>query len=204
MEEATAKYQGLVTPEVARYLMDRGIEQGVASTFRLGAVEEPIPGHDMFHGRLAIPYIVAGHPVTIRFRCLRDHDCKTSNCPKYLPIPDEPTRMYNVSAITRAAYDIDVTEGELDALVLEQLGYPAVAIPGVHNWKSHHRRMLAGFSKVRVWGDGDQAGAEFGNKITKALRQAKVVRVPKGEDVTSLLLRDGAEAIHDLIERTYG
>ena len=199
LEEATARYQEAVTVEAVRYLTARGIGRPIALSARLGVVADPVVGHENFRGRLAIPYVVAGRPVSMRFRCMAAHDCKTTGCPKYLQAADDPTRMYNVGAITRATNEIEVTEGEFDALILEQLGYPAVAIPGVNNWHRHHRRMLAGFSRIRVWADPDSAGAELVHKVSRALRQARRVTLKEG-DVTETYMAHGADAIRALRE----
>lgn len=199
LEEAAARYQAAVTVEAAQYLLDRGISKETALTSRLGVVVDPVLGHEAFRGRLAIPYIVADRPVSMRFRCIEDHDCKSRGCPKYIQESDEETRMYNVSALHRAHTEIEVTEGEFDALVLDQLGYPAVAIPGVNNWKPRHRRMLAGFSKIRVWGDPDAAGRDFVNKLCRSLRQARGVTLTEG-DVTETFLRSGEAEIRRLRE----
>lgn len=53
-------------------------------------------------------------------------------------------------------------------MVLTLVGLPAVAIPGASGWQPHHRRMLAGFPRVRVQGDPDDAGADFTTRICRA------------------------------------
>ena len=201
LEEAVTSYQQAVSPAVARYLLERGIEEQAAATFRLGVVEDPAPGHDRFRGMLAIPYLHrSGYPLTIRFRCLRDqeHDCRDYFHGKYNGLKDEPTRIFNTTALFQAESEIHVTEGELDAIILNQIGLPAIAVPGAHNWKYHYTVVLAGYSRVWVWGDDDEAGHEFVGKVTRACRQARGVRI-KGGDVTDLYLRGGASALLDLI-----
>ncbi|WP_211339071.1 hypothetical protein [Salana multivorans] len=63
-----------------------------------------------------------------------------------------------------------------------------------------HRHLFAGYSRVWVWADGDEAGAKLANKITASLSTAKRVRMPSEMDVTDLYLAEGAEAIYDLME----
>lgn len=197
-----AGYQASMTTGVAQYLYDRGIEESAALTSRLGVVEEPAPGHERFRGWLAIPYLDRHSlPLTVRFRCLQEHDHREAHYGgKYMSITDDPTRVYNIGAIHRAGDTISVCEGELDSIVLNQLGVDAVAIPGARAFKGRHRRMLAGFSKVYVWGDPDEAGAEFVNKVSRMLRSAKGVRL-RGGDVTDVYLASGRnpQAIYDLI-----
>ncbi|WP_328743458.1 topoisomerase [Streptomyces caniferus] len=202
MEEATAAYQAALTPGVARYLLDRGIGREEATTYRLGVVADahPFPGHEKYRRWLAIPYLDRnGGPLAIRFRCLEEHDHRAFGHGKYATVKDEPPRMYGVGSIHRAGDTIEVAEGELDRIILEKAGLHAVAIPGASIWQGRHRRMLAGFNRVRVWGDPDDAGAEFTTRICRALRQAKGMRLRNG-DVTDTYKQGGMAALHDLIK----
>jgi DNA primase len=200
LEEAVSSYQAALTRDAARYLHGRGIDQATASTFRLGVVREPFPGHSRFVGFLAIPYLDAnGKPLTVRFRCLQSHDHRSSGHGKYMSIPEDPARVFNIPAIHQAKDEIHVCEGEIDAITLNMIGLPAVAIPGAQGWRPHHRRMLAGFSRVWVWGDPDDAGAQFTQKVTASLRQAKGVRLH--DDVNATYMAGGAESLFSLIER---
>ncbi|MCD2462480.1 toprim domain-containing protein [Streptomyces sp. MBT42] len=192
LEEAVTTYQEHLTPEAAGYLMARGIGRDEALAFRLGIVADPAPGHEKYRGMLAIPYLGrGGQPLTVRFRCLAEHNHRDYFHGKYNTIKDDIPRMFNIGAVHQAGDEIHVTEGELDAVILNKLGLPAVAIPGANMWFGRHRRMLAGFNRVWVWSDPDDAGAELTGKITRALRTAKAVRLKA--DVTDEYLAHGAE-----------
>lgn len=206
LEEATATYhRGLdLTDAVVQHLVGRGLDKGVADTFRLGAVDDPMPGHERFRGFLAIPYLGHGdRPLTIRFRCVHEHVHRDFGHGKYMSLPDDEPRIFNVRAIHAAAQSpegvLHVTEGEFDAMVLSKIGLHAVAIPGAHLWSPHFRRAMAGFNRVWVWGDPDDAGADLVNRITRSLRSAKGVRLRDG-DVTETYLAGGADALLGLIE----
>ncbi len=200
LEEATASYEATLTPEAASYLHARGIGSAVASTFRLGVVADPFPGHGRFHNFLSIPYLDAhGKPLTIRFRCFAEHEHRQYGHGKYMSIPDDPTRVFNIGAIHRAGDEIHVTEGEFDAIILNAIGLPAVAIPGANGWRAHHRRMLAGFSRVWVWGDPDDAGAQFTQKVTRSLKQAKGVRLSADINDTYIANGKSADALLSLL-----
>lgn len=201
LEEATASYAASITREAALYLAGRGIDKGLAVTHRLGVVSDPLPGHDRFRGWLAIPYLDKdGKPLSIRFRCIESHEHRDYGHGKYMSLPDEPPRMFNIAAIHTAEDEIHVTEGELDALILTKVGLPAVAVPGAHLWRPRHRVMLSGFNRIWVWGDPDDAGADFTNKITRSLMRARGVRLRDG-DVTDTFLAGGADALLSLITR---
>lgn len=198
LEEAATSYQAALTRAAAKYLRARGITEEAARTFRLGVVRTPHPGHGRFVGFLAIPYLGHdGRVLTIRFRCLEEHDHRQFGHGKYMSIPDDRPRVFNVRAIPQAKHEIHVTEGEIDAITLNMIGLPAVAIPGAQGWRPHHREALAGFNRVWVWGDPDDAGAQFTQKVTRSLNQAKGVRL--SDDVNATFMAGGAEALLSLI-----
>lgn len=200
LEEATDAYQNSLTASARAYLAGRGLDLGVQLTARLGVVTDPFPGHEKMRGWLAIPYLDKdGAPLTIRFRCLQDHDHREHFHGKYMSVLEDVPRVFNVGALFRAGDAIEVTEGEFDALLLEALGLHAIAIPGAALWKPHHARLLAGFNQVRVWADPDDAGAQLVAKICQSVRQAKPVRLRVG-DVGETYARYGAEGVLDLIQ----
>jgi DNA primase len=198
LELAVAGYETALLG-AAGYLASRGLTEATARTFRLGVVDQPAPGHQRYAGMLAIPYLHhSGYPLTVRFRCMVDHEHRDFYHGKYNSLFEDTPRVFNVGTIKRAHSELHITEGEFDAMVLEQIGLNAVAIPGAALWANHHRVLMLGFSRVWVWGDDDEAGAMFVNKIQHSLRQAVGVTV-RGGDVNSLYLTGGEQALLDLI-----
>lgn len=201
LEEATSRYQAALTADAAQWLTARGLSQEAAFTARLGVVDDPFPGHGRFAGMLVIPFLdKGGKPLQLRFRCLESHEHRSFHHGKYNSISGDPARLFNVRALHEAADEIHVTEGELDALILNQLGLYAVAIPGANLYRPHHRHLLAGFKRVWAWGDPDDAGAELNSKICRSLSRAKAVNLREG-DVTDTYLKGGIDAIFSLIGR---
>lgn len=215
LEEATSEYENNVSQEVSDYLDARGLDFGVRLNARLGVVTQtPYPGHERFKGWLAIPYLDhRGRPLTIRFRCLKDHDHENpwgkvdengkpkGRHGKYMSMYQDPARVYNVGAIHRAEESgkpIEIAEGEPDALLLESLGLHAIALPGVQTWLSHAPNMLAGINRIRVWADPDDAGAELTAKILHSMWNARSIRLTEG-DVGETWKAGGAEALLGLI-----
>lgn len=200
LEEATQRYAENVD-SCAAFLQARGISRSTAVTYRLGSV--PTSEGSWIGGRLAIPAMGPRGVYSLRFRCLQAHSHSDPevSCQKYLGFPGIGTRLFNVQAVHKAHDQIEITEGELDALILLQLGYNAVGVPGAHNWKHHYARVFAGFDTVRVWGDGDEAGREFSRVVTSAIGPAgRTVKMPDGMDVNELFLAQGANAIHERVE----
>lgn len=172
------------------YLRSRGIPLEVARLARLGVVVEPEAGHEAFNGRLSIPYITKTGVVDLRFRSLNP-----AVEPKYMGMTGAETRMYNVLDVEKAGDYIGVCEGELDTLTMSAcVGFPCVGVPGANSWKKHYTRLLADFERVFVFADGDQPGTEFARSLAREL-PVTIVQLPEGEDVNSVYVRDGADAI---------
>jgi DNA primase len=190
---ATQQYASQI--EVAKdYLLTRHLSVEEARTFHLGVVVDPMPGHEGFKNRLAIPYITPSGVVDIRFRAMGDVD------PKYMGMVGAKTTMFNTPACFVQSKYICVTEGEFDCIMMSvKTNHPTVGIPGANNWKPHYSRILDDFDMVIILTDGDTAGAEFGKKITRELPNANVIAMPEGEDVNSVFIKLGKEWIDERV-----
>jgi DNA primase len=197
LEHATSLYE----KEIDRawdYLAVRGLDLATAREFRLGVVNDPASGHESMHGRLAIPSIGANGVYQIKFRCMDNHSCKDLGHSKYLTDAVD-NRLYNLRAVAVDTSRICISEGEIDAITLEQIGHPAVACPGSNTWRRHHARIFAGFEEVYIFGDGDKAGRDFAKSLSLAIPRAVRVALPDNEDVNSLYVKSGADAINELM-----
>jgi DNA primase len=179
------------------YLAGRGLDAETVANSRFGQVSEALAGHEYLLGRLVIPYIgPRGNVYNLRFRCMDHVDCKSEGCSsKYMSLPGYPSRVFNVRALVAADDTIHVTEGELDAVTLGACGLSAVGVPGVENMPAHFPRMLAGFSSVTLWSDGDEAGRKFAGTFTKAVPNARVISMSAGADVNSHFVEHGKAGI---------
>ena len=179
------------------YLSSRHLSVEEASIFHLGVVEDPMPGHEPYKNRLAIPYITPSGVVDIRFRALL-----TEQEPKYLGLVGSKTTMFNTQALFAANKYICVTEGEFDCIMMSvKTTHPTVGIPGANNWKPHYVKLLDDFETVIVLADGDAAGLEFGKKISRELGNVNIISMPDGEDVNSMIIKKGSDWIHERIEQ---
>ena len=201
LQEATLRYhgEGQESQQLTDYLSDRGITPKTTVAHKLGIVTTPLPGHEQYRGRLTIPYLTANGTVGMRFRCLCS-DCKTAGHPKYLWPTGQVTRMYGVLSVSNKNNTvIAITEGELDAISLHQVGVPAVGIPGANAWKAHYRAVLEDFPNVYVVGDGDKAGRAFTQTILSDIPDATPITPPEGSDINSLLTDQGQDAVIQLL-----
>jgi DNA primase len=122
-------------------------------------------------------------------------------CPKYIGVTGNPTRLFNTRAVKRAGDTIVITEGEVDAITLNQIGIASVAVAGSQNWKPHYRRIFTGFPKVVIVGDNDKAGRKFVKEVAKGLYSARVAIIEgeEKEDCNSFFLKFGAEALREAL-----
>ena len=89
---ATQQYASTLD-QAAEYLAGRALSVEEAQQFHLGLVVEPLPGHEQYQGRIAIPYITPSGVVDIRFRKITEDDR-----PKYMGMPGATTTMFNTQA----------------------------------------------------------------------------------------------------------
>ena len=191
--QATQRYAAKI--ELAEeYLLSRQLSVEEAKVFHLGVVEDPLPGHEAYIGRLAIPYITPSGVVDIRFRGINNED------PKYMGLVGAKTTMFNTQACFVADKYICVTEGEFDCIMMSvKTLHPTIGIPGANNWKPHYAKILDDFDTVIVLADGDAAGLEFGKKISRELGNVNIVSMPEGEDVNSMMIKKGSGWIDERI-----
>lgn len=192
LESAVTHYQRF-TGQAEEYLASRGLTLQDVAIHRLGVVDEPLPGHENYKGRLVIPYLTKTGVVDIRFRAMGESDVK------YLGLPGAKTHLYNVLSTFNAQDSIAVCEGEIDTITLNKCGIPSVGVPGVNNWKKHYTRILQDFETVYVFADGDQPGADFAKNLARELSTVTVIQMPDGEDVNSVYCKGGPNAIRQRI-----
>ena len=184
--------------EALEYLATRGIAEEVARSVGLGVVREPIPGHEHLEGRLAIPYLTDYGPVNMNFRCLEQHKCKDEGHQKYMTWAGLEANLYGIQSMRQADDWIAVAEGEIDALSLNIAGVPAVGIAGANKWSEHWNNVFEDFTRVYVFQDGDEAGKKFGDTLVREVGALRVA-LPSGQDVNSILVTQGPEALKNRI-----
>lgn len=199
LEKATASYERSLPGSVASlYLSNRQITKEAATSFRLGFVEDPLPGNESYAGKLCIPYLTASGVVDLRFRAVPpDGDpSKSILGPKYLSMPGATSRIFNPVSIARQEMFIVITEGEMDTITADMAGIPAIGIPGVNHWKKWYWRLFR-YRRVAVLADNDDAGQgqKFAETVVHDVPGAVVIAMPEGDDVNSFVVRNGLEAL---------
>jgi len=192
-------HEALAGSPAEAYLKERGILDG-ASRFMLGYVAEVAPGHeDRIKNHLSIPYITEAGVVGFKFRRIDGGD------PKYMIPTGQKHHLYNVDAILNAINKVLIVEGEIDAISATLIGHPAVAVAGVNAWKPHFARCFDGIGTVVICTDNDakedgsNPGQELARRLQDAIPQAVRVSLPPDSDVNSIICRQGAQALTDLV-----
>jgi hypothetical protein len=127
---------------------------------------------DFLRGVVTIPYHSAGNVVMIRGKEIGG---------KYLTPPGQKTRLYN-SDCTWGAEETVVTEGELDSLVVSQLGFASVGVPGANTWQNNWDDYFIDAKRVYLVFDNDEAGKTGAAKVQSRLgHKARVVEMPEAE-----------------------
>ncbi|MBB5123201.1 toprim domain-containing protein [Streptomyces eurocidicus] len=200
-----SSYRGSPAEE---YLCHRGLGEA-AERFKIGFVSDPLPGHDAYRGRLAIPYLRPAASLdgvaTIRFRCINEvctkhpdgtwrEDEHHAEHTKYLGLPGDPPMLFHTEALIEPSPYIGLAEGEFDTMASVLAGVPASGIPGVSSWRDYFAPAFAGFETVFTLGDGDEAGIKFTATMAERLTNSKPSAMPPKLDVNKFILQNGADA----------
>lgn len=154
--ETISKHKlGWADGNLAAHLKKRGFSDEAIKSCNLIKAD----GSDFFVDKITIPYMVNGQVLQIRGK-----DPKA----KYHTPPGDRVRPYNIDA-ARDADVVVVTEGEFDALVVEQMGYNAIGVPGANSWQEAWNGYLESAKKIYAVFDRDDAGAKGYEKLSKLL-----------------------------------
>lgn len=134
-----------------------------------GAKSRP---YDFLRDCITIPYHVAGNVVQVRGKRLDG---------KYLTPPRQEARLFNTDALWDAETAV-VTEGEFDALVLEQMGYAVTGSPGAKTWQDSWDGYFDGMKRVYIAFDNDPPGQIGADAVKDRLgRKARSVLLPEND-----------------------
>jgi DNA primase len=122
-----------------------------------------------YNHRLIIPYQYKGKIVYLRGRYFDQENNTKTESNKYIGLINDslgvstPKRFFNIDVLDRMlpGQTIFLTEGELDCLLIEELNFYAMAIPGASNIPDFEQfKKLIGF-KIIVVPDSDEAGSKL-------------------------------------------
>lgn len=181
-------YRMLISTGKYTYFRERGLYWATIRTARLG--------YDPNLDAYTIPYYTASGEIrTMRYRAASD-DAER----KYWWMGEGGAHLYNLHrALARSSAMVWLTEGEIDCLILDQLGFPAVGVPGAAVWRKQWSWLLEGMDVTIVY-DADPAGIEGAQRTASMLSTAqpqrvRIARLPDGYDVNQLAMEDVDELL---------
>ncbi|MEI8360513.1 MAG: toprim domain-containing protein [bacterium] len=163
-----------MTPEIRQYLLDRGITEGQIRAKRLGY------GH--FYGKWWITMPIFDQAGKFVFFKLRQDPFDTSHKDKGKVWPSgSKVEIYGWEELLREDKNmLVVCEGELDRLVLENQGIPAItSTAGAGTFKDEWLPHLVKFQNIYVCFDNDEAGRLGASKLLDKLDNLKKVKKSK-------------------------
>jgi len=176
---------------------EQGVEAGLLSKNEKGNI------YDRFRGRLIFPIqSLSGKVIAFGGRIITDGE------PKYLNSSDtsiykKGDHLYGLnlarSTMTRTKRAI-LTEGYMDVISLHQFGYTdSCGVLGTALTPEQVKRVAGFCSRIDLIFDGDGAGRKAALKSSRMILlqgvKCKVVLMPDGEDVDSLLQEQGTEGL---------
>lgn len=184
------------------YAPEQAAEAGLLSRNDRGRI------YDRFRGRLMFPiHNLSGQVIAFGGRVITSEDE-----PKYINSSDtaiykKGEHLYGLFQARRAVTQSRtalLTEGYVDVLTLHQFGYKnACGVLGTSLTRQQIKRLSGFCSRVDLLFDGDRAGRQAALRsaqmfLTSGLA-CRVVLLPEGEDVDSLLHKSGTEAFESLL-----
>jgi DNA primase len=172
-------------PEVLDYLrFQRGLTWAAICDAQLG--------YDAEQSAIVIPYYDGLlHPRALRYRRFGE----VEDGQKYWWDPGSGIHLYRVHQLGQHSA-VWLTEGEFDALILWQLGLPAIGVPSATGFQKPWAHLFTHTDEVTIVFDGDAAGEEGAKRTASFLASVthvKIARLPRDHDVNSLFLEDPEE-----------
>lgn len=136
-----------------------------------------------FKGMIIKPYMKYGHVQNIRGKVRGG---------KVFQIAGTQSMLYGLDSI-RGESTVYVAEGAFDALMLQQMGFPTIGVPGVQTWKDEWSDLLEDAKRIYIVFDNDAAGNSGAEKLSQRLGpRCRIVEIPvKGYDVTDYVMKAG-------------
>lgn len=215
LNSAASFYQDRLAeaPEAYQYLrQERGLEPHTIDEFKLGwapqegglithlvahgfSVEDVKRtglvnkwGDDTLRGQITIPYLMRDQAIQIRGKKMDG---------KYYTPDGQKARLFNADGVIEGQDSVVLTEGEFDAMVLHQMGFAAMGLPGVNSWQESWGKHVSEAKRVYLCFDNDSAGRKGAEKLASRLGpRSRIVELPtegspKKMDVTDWVVKYG-------------
>lgn len=168
--------------EVRAWLSARGIDDLTIDQFKVREVQRNGSAWSLF------PYLRDGVYVNGKYR--NPADKKGMGQEK-----DAEPCLFGWHLIDPKARTVVITEGEIDAMTLHQVGIPALSVnagSGNHQWIENDWTRLERFSEIVLSFDHDEAGDKGAAEVMKRLGIERCKRMKMGAKDANQWLQDGA------------
>lgn len=169
------RWHATMPDERRAYWHERGLTQETIDYFRLG-----------WNGRrYTIPATYRNIPFGVK---LRQSDIPDGVDAKYIQVSGSRVGLFNTDALV-GANRIVICEGEIDAMLLQQLGYPAItSTGGCATFRNEWAKFFTHVKEIYILFDNDEPGRLGASNVKRILRRAEVLTLPEGiKDVGELM-----------------
>lgn len=163
-------------PAVREWLVARGLTDETVAAFRVAEDGDMV----------MLPYLRDGELVNIKRRSIVDKK-------RMLQEKDAEPCLFGWHLIDPNARTVAITEGEFDAMVLHQMGIPALSVPagaGNHQWIENDWTRLDRFERIDLCFDADDAGRKGLREVATRLgiERCRSVTFGDSKDANDYLL----------------
>ena len=189
----------MITGLALEFLRRRGIDPTMA------AEKYRIAGNNR---GITVPYLLGDNWVNTKHRMFRTERGETDFKAGHAMDEGQPLIMWNIDACV-GQETIAITEGEWDAIVVNEAGVPAMSVPNGASKGSNRMDYLSSASdvieqakRVLICVDNDEAGAYLEAELVRRIGAEKCQRVTwkLGKDANDTLLQGGIEMVKQALD----
>lgn len=168
-------FQRGLSAEARSYFLARGLTPATIDRYKLGF--GPMPQSRIKRPRYAIPFLDAsGKLRTFRFR--RNDNDPLDTGGKYMGLTGAPSYVFGLHQLPKTEWAV-LAGGQMDAMMLAQMGVPAISGAGESHFKSEwlHDIHAAGIRTLYTLLDNEDAGLVGAAKVMQLARQLKGIEI---------------------------
>ncbi len=171
-QEAYKQYNQNLPERIKKWLNARGINDEIINRSFIGWDKD----------KITIP-IFDKNGEWLFFKYRKDPEDTNEDKPKYWHSLKGMIVLYGIENLNKNLSQIIICEGELDRLLLESKGFPAVtSIGGAGTFRKEWADEIKKISKIYICFDNDEAGMKGAERIAKLIPHARVITLPEMEE----------------------